>query len=39
MMPKIFEEDGYSFFFSSNDHIPIHFHVRRGGGEAVFVSR
>ena len=37
MMPKIFEQDGYSFFFYSNDHIPIHVHVRRGGGEAVFV--
>ena len=37
MMPKIFEQDGYSFFFSSNDHAPIHVHVRRGGGEAVFV--
>ena len=30
-MPKIFEEDGYS-----NEHRPIHVHVRRGGGEAVF---
>ncbi len=37
MMPKIFEQDGYSFFFYSNDHSPIHVHVRRGGGEAVFV--
>ena len=36
-MPKIFEQDGYSFFFYSNDHAPIHVHVRRGGGEAVFV--
>jgi hypothetical protein len=27
----------YSFFFYSNDHAPIHVHVRRGGGEAVFV--
>jgi GT2 family glycosyltransferase len=31
------QEDGYSFFFYSNDHVPIHVHVRRGGGEAVFV--
>ena len=37
VMPKIFEQDGYSFFFYSNDHAPIHVHVRRGGGEAVFV--
>ena len=36
-MPKIFEQDGYSFFFYSNDHAPIHVHVRRGAGEAVFV--
>jgi hypothetical protein len=35
-MPKIFEEDGYRFFFYSNEHRPIHVHVRRGGGEAVF---
>ena len=30
-MPKIFEQEGYSFFFYSNDHAPIHVHVRRGG--------
>jgi hypothetical protein len=36
-LPKIFEQEGYSFFFSSNDHAPIHVHVRRSGGEAVFV--
>jgi len=35
-MPNIFEKDGYRFFFYSNDHRPIHVHVRRGGGEAVF---
>jgi hypothetical protein len=35
-MPKIFEKDGYRFFFYSNDHLPIHVHVRYGGGEAVF---
>jgi hypothetical protein len=34
-MPKIFEEDGYSFFFYSNEHRPIHVHVRYGAGEAV----
>ena len=26
----------YRFFFYSNEHRPIHVHVRRGGGEAVF---
>lgn len=36
-MPKIFEKDGYKFFFYSNEHRPIHVHVRYGGGEAVFV--
>jgi hypothetical protein len=35
-MPKVFEKDGYKFFFYSNEHLPIHVHVRRGGGEAVF---
>ena len=36
-MPKVFQKDGYSFFFYSNEHPPIHVHVRHGGGEAVFV--
>jgi len=35
-MPKIFEKHGYKFFFYSNEHGPIHVHVRHGGGEAVF---
>jgi len=35
-MPTIFEKDGYKFFFYSNEHEPIHVHVRHGGGEAVF---
>lgn len=35
-MPKVFEQDGYRFFFYSNDHRPMHVHVRYGGGEAVF---
>lgn len=35
-MPKVFEEDGYRFFFYSNEHRPIHVHVRYGAGEAVF---
>jgi hypothetical protein len=35
-MPKIFENDGFRFFFYSNDHEPIHVHVWHGGGEAVF---
>ena len=35
-MPKVFEKDGYRFFFYGNDHQPIHIHVRHGNGEAVF---
>lgn len=35
-MPKIFERDGYRFFFYSNEHRPIHVHVRYSDGEAVF---
>ena len=35
-VPRIFEQDGYRFFFYSNEHRPIHVHVRYGGGEAVF---
>jgi hypothetical protein len=35
-VPKIFERDGYRFFFYSNEHEPIHVHVRYGSGEAVF---
>ncbi len=35
-VPKVFEKDGFLFFFYSNEHRPIHVHVRRGGGEAVF---
>jgi hypothetical protein len=36
-MPIVFEEDGYRFFFYSNEHEPIPIHVRYGGGEAVFL--
>ena len=35
-MPRIFEQDGFRFFFYSNDHLPVHVHVCYGGGEAVF---
>ena len=35
-MPTIFRKDGFQFFFYSNEHRPIHVHVRHGGGEAVF---
>ena len=35
-MPTVFVEDGFRFFFYSNDHRPIHVHVRKGGAEATF---
>lgn len=35
-MPTVFTKDGFRFFFYSNDHVPIHVHVRKGDGEAVF---
>jgi len=35
-MPTVFTEDGFRFFFYSNEHRPIHVHVSHGGGEAVF---
>ena len=35
-MPTVFTKDGFRFFFYSNDHTPIHIHVRKGEGEAVF---
>jgi hypothetical protein len=35
-MPTVFTKDGFRFFFYSNDHTPIHVHVRKGDGEAVF---
>ena len=35
-MPRIFEKDGFVFFFYSNEHLPIHVHVTHGEGEAVF---
>lgn len=35
-MPTVFTKNGFRFFFYSNEHEPIHVHVRRGGGEAVF---
>ena len=36
-MPTVFTKDGYRFFFYSNDHTPIHVHVKKGRGEAVFI--
>jgi len=38
-MPKLFECNGYKFFFFSNEGIPIepcHIHVRKGGNLCKF---
>lgn len=35
-MPEIFSLFGYSFYFYSRDHLPIHVHVEGDGGYAVF---
>jgi hypothetical protein len=38
-MPVIFREDGFRFFFYSNEGSPlepIHVHVRKGEGDAKF---
>lgn len=35
-MPLVFEKDGFRFAFYSNDHRPLHVHVRKGDGEAIF---
>lgn len=35
-MPEVFRMFGMKFFFYSNEHLPIHFHVRNADGEAKF---
>lgn len=35
-MPKIFEYFGLIFYFYSNEHEPIHVHVKHGNRESVF---
>jgi hypothetical protein len=35
-MSDVFRKEGFRFFFYSNEHLPIHVHVRHGGGEAFF---
>lgn len=35
-MPKIFEYFGFIFYFFSNEHEPIHVHVKHSGCESVF---
>jgi hypothetical protein len=33
-MPKIFEYIGFVFFFYTNEHLPIHVHIRKGENES-----
>jgi uncharacterized protein YdhG (YjbR/CyaY superfamily) len=35
-MPEIFRFYGYSFFFYSREHEPIHVHVEGNGGYAIY---
>lgn len=35
-MGKIFEYFGFIFYFYSNEHEPIHVHVKHGGEECIF---
>ncbi len=35
-MPLVFEKEGFRFALYSNDHKPIHVHVRKAGAEAIF---
>jgi len=35
-MGKIFEYFGFIFYFFSNEHEPIHVHVKKGGEECIF---
>ena len=35
-MPELFRLFGIRFFFFSNEHLPIHVHVRNADGSAKF---
>ena len=35
-MPKIYEYFGFIFYFYSNEHEPIHVHVKHGDCESIF---
>ena len=35
-MPKIYEYFGFIFFFYSDEHEPVHVHVKKSGCESVF---
>ena len=36
-MPTVYREAGFRFFFYSDDHTPIHIHVKKGGALARIV--
>jgi len=36
-MPNILEVNGYKFYLYTDDHLPIHVHIRKGGSEAKVV--
>lgn len=36
IMPELFRLFGIRFFFFSNEHLPIHVHVKNADGEAKF---
>jgi hypothetical protein len=33
-MPKIYEYLGFIFFFYTNEHLPVHVHINKGGNES-----
>lgn len=35
-MPTIFKQNGFRFFFYSNDHLPRHIHIEKAGKTAKF---
>ena len=36
-MPTVLRQDGFRFFFYSNEHEPPHMHVSKAGGELRFI--
>jgi len=36
-MPKIIEINGYKFYIYTDDHLPVHVHVWKGGSETKVI--
>jgi hypothetical protein len=36
-MPTVYRQEGFRFFFYSNEHPPPHMHVSKAGGELRFI--